>query len=119
MLAAGTLSWEDFGPLELGIPLHVVSTDDELPVDLADVEARSRQATIASTPKAQRRQGASTGCPDLAADGVVALSVVYFAMDGYVAELARRGLVSGAVETVNKGVQLSAIRDPDGNTIHS
>jgi predicted kinase len=44
MLAAGTLTWEDFGPLELGIPLHVVSTDDGLPVDLADVEALIRAA---------------------------------------------------------------------------
>jgi hypothetical protein len=27
------------------------------------------------------------------------------------------GLAPGAIETVNKGVQLSAIRDPDGNTL--
>jgi catechol 2,3-dioxygenase-like lactoylglutathione lyase family enzyme len=38
-------------------------------------------------------------------------------LDDHVAELSRRGLAPGAVETVNKGVQLSAIRDPDGNTI--
>jgi glyoxylase I family protein len=34
-----------------------------------------------------------------------------------VADAAARGLAPGAIETVNKGVQLSAIRDPDGNTI--
>jgi hypothetical protein len=34
-----------------------------------------------------------------------------------IADLIRRGLAPGTVETVNKGVQLSAIRDPDGNTI--
>jgi glyoxylase I family protein len=28
-----------------------------------------------------------------------------------------RGLAPGAIETVNKGVQLSTIRDPEGNTI--
>jgi hypothetical protein len=28
-----------------------------------------------------------------------------------------RGLAPGAIETVDKGVQLSAIRDPDGNTL--
>ena len=38
-------------------------------------------------------------------------------LDRHVAELASRGLAAGAIETVNKGVQLSAIRDPDGNTI--
>ena len=36
---------------------------------------------------------------------------------GHIADLAGRGLVPGAIETVNKGVQLSAIIDPDGNTI--
>jgi predicted kinase len=49
MLAAGTLSWEDFAPLELGIPLHVVSTDDELPVDLFDVEAFIKAAAALSS----------------------------------------------------------------------
>ena len=38
-------------------------------------------------------------------------------LETHLAELARRGLAPGAVETVNKGVQLSAIRDLDGNTI--
>jgi hypothetical protein len=49
MLAAGTLSWEDFGPLELGIPLHVVSTDDGLPLDLADLDAFIRAAVALSS----------------------------------------------------------------------
>ena len=35
----------------------------------------------------------------------------------YVADVSGRGLAPGAIETVDKGVQLSAISDPDGNTI--
>ena len=38
-------------------------------------------------------------------------------LDGHVAAVSGRGLAPGAIETVNKGVQLSAIRDPEGNTI--
>jgi glyoxylase I family protein len=38
-------------------------------------------------------------------------------LDRHVADVAGRGLAPGAIETVSKGVQLSAIRDPDGNTI--
>jgi glyoxylase I family protein len=47
-------------------------------------------------------------------------ALVNFAVDDlgqHVAELSGRGLTAGAIETVNKGVQLSAIRDPDGNVI--
>jgi glyoxylase I family protein len=38
-------------------------------------------------------------------------------LDQHIAEISGRGLEPGAVETVNKGVQLSGIRDPDGNMI--
>ncbi len=38
-------------------------------------------------------------------------------LDQHIAEISKRGLAPEAVETVNKGVQLSAIRDPDGNII--
>jgi glyoxylase I family protein len=38
-------------------------------------------------------------------------------LDGHVAAVSGRGLAPGAIETVNKGVQLSAICDPEGNTI--
>jgi predicted enzyme related to lactoylglutathione lyase len=38
-------------------------------------------------------------------------------LDHQLADISRRGLAPGAIETVNKGVRLSAIRDPDGNTI--
>jgi glyoxylase I family protein len=38
-------------------------------------------------------------------------------LDQHVADVSGRGLAPGAIETVNKGVQLSAIRDPDGNTL--
>ncbi len=38
-------------------------------------------------------------------------------LDQHVAELSARGLAPGAIETVSKGVQLSAITDPDGNQV--
>ena len=38
-------------------------------------------------------------------------------LDQHVADVSERGLAPGAIETVNKGVQLSAIRDSEGNTI--
>ena len=38
-------------------------------------------------------------------------------LDQHIADISGRGLNPGAIETVNKGVQLSAIRDPEGNTI--
>jgi predicted kinase len=37
-LDTGTLEWEDFAPLDLGIPLHVVATDDGQPMDLGLIE---------------------------------------------------------------------------------
>ena len=43
-----------------------------------------------------------------------------FAVDdlrSHVTEVADRGLVTGPIETVTKGVQLSSITDPDGNAI--
>ena len=46
--------------------------------------------------------------------------LVNFAVDDlerHLAEMARAGLAPGEIETVSKGVQLSALRDPDGNTI--
>jgi glyoxylase I family protein len=47
-------------------------------------------------------------------------ALVNFAVDDleqHVAAVSGRGLAPGAIETVSKGVQLSAIRDPEGNTI--
>jgi glyoxylase I family protein len=43
-----------------------------------------------------------------------------FAVDDLTAhldDLASRGIAPGEIQTVNKGVQLSAVTDPDGNTI--
>jgi glyoxylase I family protein len=43
-----------------------------------------------------------------------------FAVDDlgrHIADVSGRGLAPGAIETVTKGVQLSAITDPDGNRI--
>jgi glyoxylase I family protein len=47
-------------------------------------------------------------------------ALLNFAVDDLAAhldELASRGLSPGEVQTVNKGVQLTAVTDPDGNTI--
>ena len=52
--------------------------------------------------------------------GRAGTALLNFAVDDlgrHVAALAERGLAAGAIETVTKGVQLSSIRDPDGNTI--
>jgi hypothetical protein len=38
-------------------------------------------------------------------------------IEQHLVELSKRGLVPGAVETVSKGVQLSALTDLDGNRI--
>ena len=38
-------------------------------------------------------------------------------LDRDIADLVRRGLAPGAIETVSKGVRLCTIRDPDGNMI--
>jgi glyoxylase I family protein len=38
-------------------------------------------------------------------------------LDHHLADVAGRDLRPGAIRTVNKGVQLSTIQDPDGNTI--
>lgn len=62
-----------------------------------------------------------TGWVQVTRDGARAGSALLnFAVDDlekHVADLSRRGFAPGAIETVNKGVQLSCIRDPDGNTI--
>ena len=38
-------------------------------------------------------------------------------LDRQITDIRGRGLNPGAIETVNKGVQLSAVTDPDGNRI--
>jgi predicted enzyme related to lactoylglutathione lyase len=38
-------------------------------------------------------------------------------LDQHIADVSGRGMAPGAAETVNKGVQLSAITDPDGNRV--
>jgi glyoxylase I family protein len=53
--------------------------------------------------------------PDRAGSALVNFAVDD--LDRHIADIARRGLLTGEVETVNKGVKLSAIADPDGNTI--
>jgi len=47
-------------------------------------------------------------------------ALLNFAVDDlgqHIADISERGMAPGAVEAVNKGVQLSAITDPDGNRI--
>jgi hypothetical protein len=36
--ASGALTWDDFVPLDLDVPLHLVATDDGEPIDLAPIE---------------------------------------------------------------------------------
>ncbi len=38
-------------------------------------------------------------------------------LDGHLRELQRRGMAVGEIQPANKGVDLSTITDPDGNTI--
>jgi glyoxylase I family protein len=38
-------------------------------------------------------------------------------LEGHVSDLSGRGIDAGGIERVNKGVELSPIIDPDGNTI--
>jgi glyoxylase I family protein len=38
-------------------------------------------------------------------------------LDRQITDISGRGLTPGAIETVNKGVQLCALADPDGNRI--
>jgi predicted enzyme related to lactoylglutathione lyase len=52
---------------------------------------------------------------DRAGSGLLNLAVDD--LDRQIADVCGRGLAPGAIETVNKGVQLSAITDPDGNRI--
>jgi predicted enzyme related to lactoylglutathione lyase len=49
--------------------------------------------------------------------GSTLLNVAVDDLDRHVAEVSGRGLAPGTIETVNKGVRLSTIRDPEGNTI--
>jgi hypothetical protein len=50
---------------------------------------------------------------DRAGSGLLNLAVDDLQL--HVDELSARGLDPGAIETVTNGVQLSAVRDPDGN----
>jgi glyoxylase I family protein len=45
------------------------------------------------------------------------LNIAVDDLDQHIVGISQRGLAAGAIETVNKGVQLSAIADLDGNTI--
>ncbi len=54
---------------------------------------------------------------DAARAGCGQLNLAVDDLAGHVAEVSARGLDPGTIQTVSKGVQLSAISDPDGNTI--
>jgi glyoxylase I family protein len=49
--------------------------------------------------------------------GSALLNLAVDDLEGHVADISGRGLAPGAIETVSKGVQLSGILDPEGNTI--
>jgi glyoxylase I family protein len=78
---------------------------DNLPMEGLLVEWRvTETAWVQVTLDADR---AGTGLLNFAVDD----------LDDHIAGLSQRGLALGAIEGVNKGVRLSSIRDPDGNTI--
>jgi glyoxylase I family protein len=54
---------------------------------------------------------------DAGSAGSAVLNFAVDDLDRHIADMSRRGLAPGKIEIVNKGVQLSTIRDPDGNTI--
>jgi glyoxylase I family protein len=54
---------------------------------------------------------------DAARAGSALLNFAVDDLESHIAGISERGLSLGPIEAVNKGVQLSAIRDPDGNTI--
>jgi glyoxylase I family protein len=53
--------------------------------------------------------------PERAGSGLLNFAVAD--LEQHLAELSSRGLIAGVIEDVNKGVQLSSICDPAGNTI--
>ena len=63
----------------------------------------------------------STGWIQVFADadkaGRTAVNLAVEDLDAAVGELAERGYAPGEIQDVNKGVRLSALTDPDGNTI--
>jgi glyoxylase I family protein len=63
----------------------------------------------------------STGWVQVFADreraGHTALNLAVDDLEATLNELVGRGLVPGEIQTANKGVRLSALTDPDGNTI--
>lgn len=54
---------------------------------------------------------------DAARAGTALLNFTVDDLTDHLDGLQARGLTPGAIQTVNKGVQLSAITDPDGNMI--
>lgn len=63
----------------------------------------------------------STGWLQVFADadkaGSTAVNLAVEDLDRAVDDLAQRGFAPGEIQDVNKGVRLSALTDPDGNTI--
>lgn len=63
----------------------------------------------------------STGWIQVFADpdnaGNTAVNLAVDDLEAAVDELASRGLTAGEIRSANKGVRLSALNDPDGNTI--
>lgn len=49
--------------------------------------------------------------------GSTAVNVAVRDLDAYIEDLRRRGLEPGEIIEANKGVRLSALTDPDGNTV--
>jgi predicted kinase len=51
-LDTGALAWDDFAPLDLGVPLHMVATDNGQPIDLVPIEDFIIEAVASARPTA-------------------------------------------------------------------
>jgi predicted kinase len=49
-LGTGRLTWDDFGPVDLDVPLHLVATDDGRPIDVAPIEDFIMRAAARTDP---------------------------------------------------------------------
>jgi glyoxylase I family protein len=90
-------------------------------VPVSDIEAAARwyerflggAPTNQPMPSLVEWQTTSTGWRA----GHTAMNFAVDDLEAAVNELIGRGLAPGEIQTANKGVQLSALTDPDGNTI--
>jgi glyoxylase I family protein len=107
--------------------LHINHVLAAIPVTDIDVATRWYERLFGGPPTNNPMpslvewQVTSTGWVQVFVDtqraGGSAVNLAVDGLEGAVDEMAGRGLYPGEIQDVNKGVQLSALSDPDGNTI--